>query len=1109
MSVALLETAAVTAGRVVVDRAGRQWLSHRKSAADRSKPLAELIGLNFRDSFSRRRLERQLDDISDSVTERLQAMSEIEYRSLSDNDKSAAIDEAARVLSAADLSDETIFGVDIEGIRLARSLIADNESRLSRLGLSEAGEKFFELVLQECCECLMQILQHLPQYSSRAASEALNRLSTISANVSLALTRIPIRRLESPEGEEFDAEFRNRYLRLLAESLSEVEVFGVPVNNYTPRATLSIAYISLSVTGEWESGNEPGELKQGSEGAVDYLGGGKSLRVENVLAGNARNLIRGEAGSGKSTLLQWIATSAARSAFKKELASWNGTVPFIIKLRSYAEEDLPAPEEFVRAATPSIAGIMPAGWAHRQLASNRAILLVDGVDELPVRRRPKVRSWLRGLITAYPELRIVVTSRPSAAASSWLNSENFRSSQLERMTSADIRQFISHWHAAILDSGVYPCTPNQIVSYERSLSQRIASQSHLQSLAATPLLTAMLCALNLDRRTQLPRDRMGLYAAALEMLLERRDAERQIPSYFEVSLERRQKILVLQDLAWRLSMTNRTELPKNAALQRVREKAQTMPHLDYEADAVLEHLIHRSGVIREPVLGRIDFIHRTFQEYLTAKQAADDGDVEPLVAKAHLDQWRDTVIMSAGHANSPLRHELIEGLLARIEAEPRHRRSLRLLVSACFETMPDIPRDLSKKIDNCLRSLVPPRNDNEATSLPRAGDAVLRFFPTEVNSSTESVALNTIKAAYLINGIEALQLLRSYAADSRPPVQRQLVQGWDHYDYKEYADAVISQVPFHDGLLTLSNPAHFAFIGRLPQVRTVEFDGEVADPADLKPGRALTRRFHGKIQSPDHSELGNHQALEDIILVSGEVNDLDWVRKLPALQELRVWAEGIKNLEPLRALSLRLLGLSYLSDVDDFTPIWELAGVNWLILRNCAQLGDVREMRRLTRLRTLVLEAPGGIEGLRDVMQSNGIEWFGLQKYEAGVSLSEFNSRSLEVLDLGGTEVVESDDKIEMPKLRELYLDSWSGSALPQIGSLGSLEKVSIDYAENLEDISELLKLPALKQVSLLGCPEGLDLTPLASNEVDVIDSREPHGDYASHRPMPRSDAHE
>ncbi|MEU6198424.1 NACHT domain-containing protein [Streptomyces sp. NPDC047061] len=1085
---ALLETAAVSAGRVVVDRAGRQWLSNRKNAADRNKPLTELIGINFRDAFSRRRLERQLEDISDSVAERIKAMSEIEYRSLGENDKLAAIVEATRALSQADLSDDSVLQADAEGTNLARSIISENRESLVRLGLPEAGERFYELVVQECCECLMQIVQLLPQYTARATSEALSRLSVISANVSLALDRIPVRRLDSPDGQEFDGEFKNRYLRLLADSLSEVEVFGVPVNNFTPRATLSIAYISLSVTSEWESEEgEDSDVKPGSEGPADILGAGKSLRVESVLAGSTRNLIRGEAGSGKSTLLHWIATSASRSTFKRELASWNGMVPFLIKLRSHSDGELPAPEEFVRATTPSISGIMPAGWVHRQLATGRALLLVDGVDELPGRRRPKVRAWLRSLITAYPDLRIVVTSRPSAAASSWLDSEGFWSAQLERMTSADVREFISHWHAAVMDSGVYPCKPSELPGYQRALLQRLSSQPHLQALATTPLLTAMLCALNLDRRMQLPRDRMGLYAAALEMLLERRDAERQIPSYFEVSLERRQKVLILQDLAWCLSMTNRSEMAKNAVQRRVQEKIKAMPHLNHPAEAVLDHLIQRSGLIREPVLGRIDFIHRTFQEYLTAKQASEDGDVEPLVAKAHLDQWRDTVIMATGHANSPLRRELVDGLLCRIEAEPRYRRSLRLLVSACFETMPDVPRDLSSRLDECLSSLIPPRSESEANSLPRAGDAVLRFFPNSLSGLKEGTAANVVKSAYLINGPEALELLSGYASDSRALVQQQLVLGWDHYDSEEYSQEIVSRIPLNDGVLTLGNSEHLSFVQDLPQVRALEFDGIVPDASMLEPVRGLTKRFHGEIMDADHSELGNHSRLEDIILVSDEIEDLNWVERLPSLSRFRVWVEGMTDLDPLRTLDLHLLGLGHLAEVRDFEPVWGLERLNWLILRKCSQLRDVGPLARLGGLRTLVLESPGGLQGLRDALGSCEVEWLGIQEYDAGVPLSEFNSSSIEVLDLTGTKVIDSGEPLKMPNLRHLYLDKWQGRELPGISSLKSLSKVSIDHASNLEDISEILELPNVKHVSLNGCPDGLDLKPLTSKGVKVF----------------------
>ena len=45
---------------------------------------------------------------------------------------------------------------------------------------------------------------------------------------------------------------------------------------------------------------------------------------------------------------------------------------------------------------------MPTGWAHRMLSQGRALLLVDGVDELPAARRPAVRQWLRDCWPSIP-----------------------------------------------------------------------------------------------------------------------------------------------------------------------------------------------------------------------------------------------------------------------------------------------------------------------------------------------------------------------------------------------------------------------------------------------------------------------------------------------------------------------------------------------------------------------------------------------------------------------------------------------------------------------------------------------------------------------------------
>jgi hypothetical protein len=132
---------------------------------------------------------------------------------------------------------------------------------------------------------------------------------------------------------------------------------------------------------------------------------------------------------------------------------------------------------------------------------------------------------------------------------------------------------------------------------------------------------------------------MGLHGAALEMLLEARDTKCGIPSV----LEREQKIRIVQDVARHLSASSRVELPKPMVERLVADRLASMPQVRVTPSAVLDELLQRSGVLREPVPGRIDFVHRTVQEYLAAEQAADLGDMDILSRYAHRDTWRETV----------------------------------------------------------------------------------------------------------------------------------------------------------------------------------------------------------------------------------------------------------------------------------------------------------------------------------------------------------------------------------------------------------------------------------------------------------------------------------
>ncbi|WP_354670679.1 hypothetical protein [Streptomyces flavofungini] len=93
--------------------------------------------------------------------------------------------------------------------------------------------------------------------------------------------------------------------------------------------------------------------------------------------------------------------------------------------------------------------------------------------------------------------------------------------------------------------------------------------------------------------------------------------------------------------------------------------------------------------------------------------------------RAHLDLWRETVVMAAGHANRTQQEEILGGVLERAEREPRRSRALRLVAASCQETMPSVPDALAARLDEAVARLVPPRRQSDVASLAAGGGVPL------------------------------------------------------------------------------------------------------------------------------------------------------------------------------------------------------------------------------------------------------------------------------------------------------------------------------------------------------------------------------------------------
>ncbi|MBB5958752.1 hypothetical protein FHS29_005361 [Saccharothrix tamanrassetensis] len=1009
-----LESAALKLGTTIAAHAAKFWLQRRKAGFERGASLAELAQAELRGPLQQRKLENLVERIGQQVAEQLAPVLEQRFGGVPGNEVEAALAAVVDVLAEVDLSDEALLAADADAEILAQR-IREQFPRRAAL-LSEEAGRLHELALDQACRHLVQVVRYLPSFQPAALAEALSRLTAQSEQLESLLSRTPTTSLYAPRGVDRDEAFRVEYLSRLAAKLDRLELLGLP-GDEQPTLALTVAYLSLSVSGAADRTRPRRGGRVQPESWFDPLArtrdqDAEGVPVEAAIGDESRVLLRGDAGSGKTTLLDWLAVRAARDELGGALGDWNDCVPFVIRLRTFAEGDLPNPERFVAQCTPMIVEVMPEGWVHRLLKTGRAMLLIDGVDEVPAARRRTVKSWLRDLLLTFPDTRVVVTARTAAADSRWLAEEDFRAVTLEPMNPGNILDFVARWHQAAELSGA------EVAEAERRLRGQL-ERPHLRQLAASPLLCAMLCALNLSHRSELPRNRMDLYAKALAMLLHLRDAERGIPGL----LGDTEKRVLLRDLAWRLTLANKVELSTADALGHIARKLPGMPNVAIEPEPVFDHLLERSGVLREPVPGRVDFVHRTFLEYLAADEAIQQHHVDTLIAHAHLDTWWETVVMACGHATAKQASDLLTGIVDRSENEPTRARHLRLLAAACLETVRDIAPEVSTRVDTMVeRKLVPPRSLPETGSLVAIGHRVLRYLPRSLEGLSEAKAVATVRAAALTGTVDALPLLAGYARDPRSAVHVELGRAWPYFDPERFADVVLSNSLLGGGRLTISSRKLIPYVHRLPALTAlaIRLDfHEVIERLDLFAGVPNLVELDVRVdawRSHDLGLLGEHRSLKHLRVFGLDITeDLSPIADLPELGyvSLHGYADrglaGVDRLDDIYSVNLfrpvcgrhlanaaRVFGRASFMNLSGFDHL-ELdalpSSLSELMLQNTT-LDDIGSIVELTGLKRLSISnnvkfdydlTPLARLELEELQLADGIDYRGLERLGAKI----------------------------------------------------------------------------------------------------------------------------
>jgi hypothetical protein len=644
--------------------------------------------------------------------------------------------------------------------------------------------------------------------------------------------------------------------------------------------------------------------------------------ADQALAANHRVLLRGEAGSGKTTLVQWLAVAAAGQDLPDRMDYLHDRIPFVLPLRALTRhgERLPAPKDFLSATGCPLAGTQPDGWENRVLVAGRGLILIDGIDEIPDRERERTRRWLLELIETYDgDNRWLITSRPSAVGQDWLAEDGFTELSLSPMGPTAVATFITQWHdAARTDAD----DATDLDKYEGQLLAAVRTEPDLGRLATNPLMCGLICALHRDRRGYLPHGRKDLYEAAFSMLLSRRDRERDMVG---PELREEPQLDLLQRLAYWLIKNGRTEMDRSRAEDIISRALPAVPEVAAlgDAPAVFEHFLQRSGLLREPAPDTVDFIHRTFQDFLGARAAVEEADFGLLVEHAADDQWEDVIRMAVALARPRERVTIFRELvdLGDRTSDKRVQARVYLLASACLEYATSLEPSVRENVEQRTVTLIPPGNEEEAHALAEVGPLILRLLPGPEELDDGVAAYHVAIAASNVKSEAAIAFLSRFVDHPFLPVRAQLLWAWPRFDSARYAEEIIARLDSSALTYTIQSD------DQLHHLRRLGLEPEILD---IRRGVSL-----GALAS-----YASHHAFTQLTLSNAETPNLEFLTQQSTLTSLIINdCPSLEDISAISGLPIQHLDITAVGSGIDLRPVSQLKDLGSLAISGPPGLG--------------------------------------------------------------------------------------------------------------------------------------------------------------------------
>ncbi|MBD1919088.1 MULTISPECIES: GUN4 domain-containing protein [Cyanophyceae] len=453
-----------------------------------------------------------------------------------------------------------------------------------------------------------------------------------------------------------------QYLEALKTHCHNLNVEGY--KGRLPRLVLDEVYVPLRVNAGTQKGNSLHRRRE----IWDLLP--KANQPDQTFPERLLAIIA-DPGYGKTTLLRFLTLSFANQSHTAQNAK--PLIPILLLFRDFygriQSQTQPSLTQLIVEEVqklPRCAELHTSElWFKEQLMQGRGLVMLDGLDEVPDAQRERVSQWANWQMQHYPS-QFILTSRPHGYDGSLF-------AGVQRVDILDFnddqkRTFIDQWYRFITweltwkshwQESQHDADLNKHLSREQAqaesnaaaqraaddLKRQLFADRSLTDLAKNPLLITIIAATH-EASEQLPTRRVHLYQEIFKLLLEYRPNRRDTRLTISNADDNQ---LILQRLAIKLTEAGITKFSPQQGTGWIQEPLTSLyPDPELTPKRFLQEIQQVSGLLAGGESNLYEFAHKTFQEYLAARELlASPTGRNRLMQKLSDKTWEEVVYFFA------------------------------------------------------------------------------------------------------------------------------------------------------------------------------------------------------------------------------------------------------------------------------------------------------------------------------------------------------------------------------------------------------------------------------------------------------------------------------